>query len=259
MTEKKQFKPDAVTGWVHETIPPDEPDCKYLERWRLNVGLPGKKAWFGIRLHHFFRSDEDHLHDHSFGFLTLVLRGSYDDVVECPWCTPEWDRERLYELWEDRTGHKGEWTTTAALCEPYVLRYGFEVCDRAVAGIAYDHYVAADGTPPYDSWELLFRSLEQFENYANRSPKNWTPARCGFCKGTGKIVGDHMTPGTIRYRPPLHKHRVVTDGCWTLVLSGPRVRDWGFWTPEGWLRQRAYFKKYGGSAACQDAEVRADA
>lgn len=178
------FKPDAQTGWIHETILVAlDPSCPpYLERWRLNVGIPGRRAWFGLRLHHFFRSDEVHLHDHSFGFLTLVLRGSYEDVIECESC--------------EGTGKIGA--------------------------------------------ELL--GVWDGQSHG-----------CGFCGGTGKVVGDHMTPGTIRYRSPLHKHRVVTDGCWTFVLSGPRVRDWGFWVDGKWWKQRRYFEKFGGSAACQDA------
>lgn len=30
----------------------------------------------------------------------------------------------------------------------------------------------------------------------------------------------------------LRLHRTPT---WTLVLAGPRIRDWGFWGPEGWV------------------------
>ena len=167
MTEKA-FKSDDSVGYRHEIIPPDRAeDCPYLERWLLGVGVPGRSAWFTIRLHHFFRSDEDHLHDHPFWFITLVLKGFYEDWVECPWCK---------------------------------LR----------------HRIRSD-------------------------------CECG---GSGQIVGTRMTPGKVRFRLALHQHRVVTDGVWTLVLSGPKVRDWGFYTPDGWLRQRAYFRKYGGSAAC---------
>ena len=167
--EQPTFKPDHMVGFRHEVIPPNEPDCKYLERWVLGIGRPGRGAKYTLRLHHFFRSDEDHLHDHPFWFITLVLKGSYEDWVECPTC--------------------------------------------------------AGG-------------------------KRWFAAGCTHCAGTRQIIGTRMTPGTIRYRPALHRHRVVTDGCWTLVLSGPKVRDWGFYVDGKWMRQRAYFRKFGGSAAC---------
>jgi hypothetical protein len=51
------------------------PECPYLRRWALNLGL------VSFRIHHFFRSDDDRaFHDHPWWFLTIVLRGSYDDV-----------------------------------------------------------------------------------------------------------------------------------------------------------------------------------
>jgi hypothetical protein len=175
-----QFKPDDSVGYRYERIPPDQPDCPYLDRWVIGVGVPGRKSWFSLRLHHFFRSDEDHLHDHPAAFLTLVLKGAYDDVVGCRNCDGK--------------------------------------------GVLND-------------------------------PFSFPNEPCGFCLGTGRVVGDHMSPGSVRFRPALHAHRVVTEGCWTLVLFGPRKRDWGFYAPEGWIRQRLYFKRYGGAAACREVNA----
>lgn len=34
-------------------------------------------------------------------------------------------------------------------------------------------------------------------------------------------------------------HRIVIDGgttCWTLFITGPRYRNWGFYCPQGWVR-----------------------
>lgn len=187
MAEPKQFKSDDSVGYRHEIIPPNEPDCPYLERWVIGLGRglfkkelrktnPPPRSWFSFRLHHFFRSDEDHLHDHPTWFVTLVLKGTYKDWVRC------------------------------------------ENCEGTGAG------------------ELGEGRL------------------CGFCLGRGQVVGDYMKPGSIRFRPALHAHRVETEGCWTLLLFGPRKRDWGFWSPEGWIRQRTYFQRYGGAAACREAD-----
>lgn len=53
------------------------PECPYMERWVLNLGL------FSIRLHHWFRSDDKRAeHDHPSWFLTLILKGSYTDQGE---------------------------------------------------------------------------------------------------------------------------------------------------------------------------------
>jgi hypothetical protein len=47
-------------------------------------------------------------------------------------------------------------------------------------------------------------------------------------------------PGSLLRRPAEWKHRVViTDAMrgrvWTLVWTGAKVRQWGFWCPTGWI------------------------
>lgn len=54
--------------------------------------------------------------------------------------------------------------------------------------------------------------------------------------------------GSIAFRPATHRHRVELlkrpDGsavpCWTLVITGPRVREWGFWCPKGFVHWRDF-------------------
>jgi hypothetical protein len=44
-------------------------------------------------------------------------------------------------------------------------------------------------------------------------------------------------PGTLVLRRPEHRHRVqllpnadgTERGCWTIIITGPRIRPWGFW------------------------------
>lgn len=53
---------------------------------------------------------------------------------------------------------------------------------------------------------------------------------------------------SIAFRPATHAHRVVlprdSEGqpipCWTLILTGPVIREWGFWCPKGWRSWREY-------------------
>jgi len=118
-------------------------ECPYLIRWLIDVRL------FSIRIHNFRGSDDSRaLHDHSWGFLTFILKGWYDDV--------------------------GENTT------------------------------------------------------------------------------ERMKPGMVRYRAAEHKHTVQVgpDGCWTLILTGPRIREFGFWahTKGGkyrWFKANKYFSMFG--------------
>lgn len=46
----------------------------------------------------------------------------------------------------------------------------------------------------------------------------------------------------IAFRKATHRHRVVLDQrdgkyvpCWTLVVTGPKERTWGFWCPKGFV------------------------
>lgn len=43
---------------------------------------------------------------------------------------------------------------------------------------------------------------------------------------------DHLRAPSCRFRPAHHRHTVQTDpgGAWTLVITGPASRSWGFWT-----------------------------
>lgn len=44
--------------------------------------------------------------------------------------------------------------------------------------------------------------------------------------------------GALKFRGPRYAHRVeLTDGpCWSLFITGPNVREWGFHCPHGWRR-----------------------
>lgn len=74
--------------------------------------------------------------------------------------------------------------------------------------------------------------------------------------GLGKTLPDtrqHLSAGTITYREPHHTHTVQTDpgGAWTLLLTGPFKRKWGFWVDGKFVGVREYFRKYG-HHPCED-------
>ena len=44
-----------------------------------------------------------------------------------------------------------------------------------------------------------------------------------------------ITAGQWRFRRAKYAHRMMLAGeCHTLFITGPRVREWGFWCPKGW-------------------------
>lgn len=60
---------------------------------------------------------------------------------------------------------------------------------------------------------------------------------------------DHLHFGSFRFRKADHKHTVVVDkgGCWSLLLTGPVSRNFGFWIPgrDKPMRFLRYFSRYG--------------
>lgn len=44
--------------------------------------------------------------------------------------------------------------------------------------------------------------------------------------------------GSVIFRRPEYRHRLVVNDdqhVWTLFLTGPKVREWGFWCPKGFV------------------------
>jgi hypothetical protein len=49
--------------------------------------------------------------------------------------------------------------------------------------------------------------------------------------------------GDVLFRHAEHRHRLEIEpgeDCWSLVFTSPNCRDWGFWTPEGFVPWREY-------------------
>ena len=51
-----------------------------------------------------------------------------------------------------------------------------------------------------------------------------------------------VTPGTVIYRGAKFAHRMIVPkpGALTLFVTGPRVREWGFLCPKGWVHWRDF-------------------
>ena len=54
-----------------------KPECPYMRRWVIDFKL------FSLRLHHWYSSDDQRFaHDHAWNFITIVLKGSYEDISD---------------------------------------------------------------------------------------------------------------------------------------------------------------------------------
>lgn len=75
---------------------------------------------------------------------------------------------------------------------------------------------------------------------------------CGQTVPTQQLV----EAGQIRYRRAGHTHTTTTGrhGAWTLVVMGPKIREWGFIRPsEGhtWWHWKKYVKHFPGEMRCE--------
>jgi hypothetical protein len=52
----------------------------------------------------------------------------------------------------------------------------------------------------------------------------------------------NVEAGDVIFRRASHAHRLVVDDgpCWTLFITGPIVRQWGFYCPKGWRHWREF-------------------
>jgi hypothetical protein len=99
-----------------------------------------------------------------------------------------------------------------------------------------------------DIGEVFFRytllKTKRFSLYLHQlDAPNWHPVGCHdhpwwfwtllLKGGYDEKIGDTITrrlPGDLLYRKSTHSHDVVTPygRSWSLVLTGPKSRDWGF-------------------------------
>lgn len=58
----------------------------------------------------------------------------------------------------------------------------------------------------------------------------------------GTTTSRILRAGNLALRGPKSAHRVHLHAgkCWTLFITGPRVRDWGFWCPQGWRHYQEF-------------------
>lgn len=68
----------------------------------------------------------------------------------------------------------------------------------------------------------------------------WRPLYPDMCLDlfhAPKTVRVRRRPGSIVFRRACDAHRLeVAEGasCWSLFITGPKLREWGFWCPQGW-------------------------
>jgi hypothetical protein len=85
---------------------------------------------------------------------------------------------RVFQAWQQATGHHRSVFNADRffLIQPFLKKYGPEICLRAVAGIAYDCFSVKrkNGTVRrFDEWERCFAGAKEVEERANAAPVDW--------------------------------------------------------------------------------------
>lgn len=58
----------------------------------------------------------------------------------------------------------------------------------------------------------------------------------------GRLWRTVYRAGSFRVRGPWFAHRLdpLEGEVWTVFLTGPKIRAWGFWCPKGWLHWKRF-------------------
>jgi hypothetical protein len=110
---------------------------------------------------------------------------------------------------------------------PYIKRWVFNF---HFFSIRIHHWLHSDDARHFHDHPWWYLTLVLKGGYVDSSPDGL----------------DILKMGSIRFRKATHKHSVlIFDPSWTILLTGPKKRVWGFWVGEKFKRRNKYFFKYG--------------
>lgn len=95
---------------------------------------------------------------------------------------------------------------------PYVIRWRFET---PWFSIRLHHWLAADDDRAFHDHPWSFTTFVLKGGYTDMTPAG----------------SEYLRAPVVRHREAEHRHTVFPDmgGAWTIVVTGPKVRTWGFW------------------------------
>ena len=125
---------------------------------------------------------------------------------------------------------------------PYLTRWTLL---ENMIGAVYLHKFHRSDSPEHHDHPWAFASLILWRGYLEEVPlfSTMEPSDKVFATRRRRVW-----PGMFLFRRAAHAHRVVLvkeKPAWTLVVRGPYVRDWGFFTKSGWQRWKEYFTERG--------------
>lgn len=111
---------------------------------------------------------------------------------------------------------------------PYVIRWRIET---PLGSVRVHHWLGPDDDRAFHDHPWWFLTFVLKGGYTDVSP-------------TGR---QHLRAGAVHFRRALHQHTVVPDpgGAWTFLVTGPKVRSWGFWLNGKFRKANKWFATYG--------------
>ncbi len=111
---------------------------------------------------------------------------------------------------------------------PYLVRWSVET---KLGALRLHHWLAPDDARAFHDHPWSFFTWVIKGGYTDTSPNR----------------ADHLASGSWRFRHAHHRHTVCPDpaGAWTLLVTGPPIRKWGFWVGDRFVKANKYFATYG--------------
>lgn len=112
-----------------------------------------------------------------------------------------------------------------------------------------------EGSGPSRAYKvLLHRFLPNSDDRAEHDhPRSFvTIILRGHYDDTSPAGVERMRAGKVRFREAEHRHvtKAGPKGCWTLVIMGPKRREWGFWKENRWYPWRVHERLFGFGMRC---------
>jgi hypothetical protein len=111
---------------------------------------------------------------------------------------------------------------------PYLIRWGVETC---FGSIRIHKWLGPDDDRAFHDHPWWFLTFVLRGGYTDKSPlgEEWVGAPA------------------IRFRQAFHQHTVVPgqNGALTLLITGPKIRAWGFWKDGKFRKANKWFATYG--------------
>jgi hypothetical protein len=124
--------------------------------------------------------------------------------------------------------------------EPYLYRW--HVIPRSKTANVYFHIQVNDDPREelhdhkWDNTSIILAGgyVEVLDpNPKHRPPGEWTPGPGMFVRSKGDVI----------FRRAEWSHRLLLTGhpyTMTLFTTGPKIRDWGYWFPDGWHHNKRH-------------------